>query len=339
MEGSIDAGDGFIAVPAGLAGPVQEGEVVTFEAREIQGGGLTTHRVVEETPQGYITKGDANPFTDQDNEEPAVTDGQIVAKALQVNGEVVTIPHLGTVVIGLQDTLKWVQLRLSALLGVPALRGTFGLAYILFGAGVLVLLSGAIGESHKRRERSSTRKRSREAVYDGQRLVVLTILFLLATTAGTMVVASDTSETGIVSAEFESERGDVIPQGETEQHTRTLGNDGVLPMVVVLEPASEGVAVNESVHHLDRGEVRNASVAYTAPPETGYYLRSASEYRYFGVLPTSVIQSLHSVHPLFALAAVTVTLVTPLAVVIVLVFGTGRVRTRERRRRGPRKLL
>jgi len=64
MEPTLETGDGFVAVPAALTGPVEEGDVVTFRAEEIQGGGLTTHRVVDETDRGYITRGDANPFTD-----------------------------------------------------------------------------------------------------------------------------------------------------------------------------------------------------------------------------------------------------------------------------------
>ena len=339
MEGTIDAGDGFVAVPAEIAGPVEAGDVVTFEAKEIEGGGLTTHRVVEETDHGYVTRGDANPFTDQDSDEPHVTDGQVVAKALQVNGEVVTIPHLGTAAMTIGDAMTWVQAQLASLLGMPQLLGTEGLAYIFFGAGALLLLTGVIGDIGRNTGRSTDRQRSRKGIYDGRTLVVLLIVFVLVVTAGTMLLASGSDETGIVSAEFDSDRPDVIPTGETETHTRELGNDGVLPMVVVLEPASEGVAVNDSVHHLERGDRVNATVSYTAPPETGHYLRSVDEYRYFGVLPTAVIERLHSIHPWLTLSAVTTTVVSPLAIAIFLVFGTGRIRTRERRRKKPRRLL
>ena len=55
LTGSMNAqpaemspGDGFIAVPPAIAGDVGEGDVVTFEAQQLQGGGLTTHRVVGE---------------------------------------------------------------------------------------------------------------------------------------------------------------------------------------------------------------------------------------------------------------------------------------------------
>ncbi len=70
-----------------------------FQSQEIRGGELTTHRVVGETEQGYITRGDANPFTDQDGAEPPVTESQIVAVAWQPSGQVVTIPNFGTAIL------------------------------------------------------------------------------------------------------------------------------------------------------------------------------------------------------------------------------------------------
>ncbi len=66
MSPTVEPGDGFIAIPPELAGDIEDGYVVTFEAEQIGGGGLTTHRIVRKTERGYITRGDANPFTDQD---------------------------------------------------------------------------------------------------------------------------------------------------------------------------------------------------------------------------------------------------------------------------------
>src|SRR6056297_1685104 len=117
MEPTMDAGDGFVAVPSPLAGDVSEGDVVVFEAEQLHGGGLTTHRVVGETDRGYVTRGDANPFTDQDGGEPPVKRAQIVAHALQVNGEVVVIPNLGTGVTALQGAMEDTQRRLAAATG------------------------------------------------------------------------------------------------------------------------------------------------------------------------------------------------------------------------------
>jgi len=129
----LSPGDGFIAIPAPIAGGIGVGDVVTFDAQEIEGGGLTTHRVVEETERGYVTRGDNNPFTDQDGGEPVVQEADIVAKALTVGGGVVVIPHLGTVAMGFQSALDSVQTWLAVTFGVRSLQGTQGLAYIFFG--------------------------------------------------------------------------------------------------------------------------------------------------------------------------------------------------------------
>ncbi|MFB6146366.1 MAG: signal peptidase I, partial [Halobacteriaceae archaeon] len=65
MEPTLEVNDGFLAVPSIFVSDIEKGDVIVYEAQEIGGGGLTTHRVVGETERGYITKGDANPFTDQ----------------------------------------------------------------------------------------------------------------------------------------------------------------------------------------------------------------------------------------------------------------------------------
>ena len=103
MEPTIDPGEGFVAVPSFLTDEPEAGDVVVFQARELHDGGLTTHRVVERTENGYVTKGDGNPFTDQDGPEPPVTRGQVVAEALQVNGNVITIPFVGSTILAIRS--------------------------------------------------------------------------------------------------------------------------------------------------------------------------------------------------------------------------------------------
>jgi signal peptidase len=56
MEPTLDTGDGFVAIPTVLTGSPTEGDVVVFRAEEVNDGRLTTHRVVEETEQGYVTR-------------------------------------------------------------------------------------------------------------------------------------------------------------------------------------------------------------------------------------------------------------------------------------------
>jgi signal peptidase len=42
MQPTLDTGDGFVAIPEAVAGEIEEGDVITFRAEELQGGGLTT---------------------------------------------------------------------------------------------------------------------------------------------------------------------------------------------------------------------------------------------------------------------------------------------------------
>ena len=54
MEPTIDAGDGFVPLPTAVVGPPETGDVVTFRAKQLQGGGLVTHRIgCEEAAEAY----------------------------------------------------------------------------------------------------------------------------------------------------------------------------------------------------------------------------------------------------------------------------------------------
>ncbi|WP_256297242.1 signal peptidase I [Haloarchaeobius salinus] len=333
MQPTMDPGDGFVAVPSAVAGDVSEGDVVVFRAEEVQGGGLTTHRVVGETERGYVTRGDNNPFTDQDGGEPPVKDAQIVATALQVNGQVVVIPHLGTVVMGFQGVLETAQIRLATLFGTRSLLGTQGLATLLFALSAVAYvvdwyLSGGGGRS---RERSTSRDDGTSA-----RLVLVgfALLVVVAATAA-MVVPAGTQEYGVVSAEFDSENPTVIRQGTSSNLTYAVPNGGLVPVHVYLEPASEGVDVSPGHVQVDGRSQANATLTLHAADDTGYYRRFVAEYRYLGVLPAGTIDWLYRVHPWAPIVAIDALLGGLVYVTGVAVLGRGRIRDRRRGASGP----
>lgn len=90
MTPTIDAGDGYVVVGAG---DVEVGDVVVF--RSAERGGFVTHRVVDRTDGGFVTKGDANDETDQATGLPPVPRAAIEGKVLAVAGTPVVIPGLG----------------------------------------------------------------------------------------------------------------------------------------------------------------------------------------------------------------------------------------------------
>jgi signal peptidase len=325
MEPTLNPGDGFVAIPTEVAGPIEEGDVVTFEAQEIQGGGLTTHRVVGETDRGYVTRGDANPFTDQEGDEPPVRSEQIVAVAWQPGGTVLAIPHLGTAVGGLQNAMETVQRQLAALLGTRALLGTQGLAYLIFGLSMALYALDAYF-SDPSRERS----RERDTGTSARLYVGLMALALVLGATAAMAGPAGSEEYTVVSAEFESDRPLVIPQGESNSITYPVGNGGLVPVVVFLEPGSEAVDVRPRELQLGSRSIANATVTLSAPPETGAYRRYVGQHRYLAVLPVPVIRGLHAVHPWLPVAVIDTLLAVPFYLLGVRLVGTGRVRSRSR---------
>lgn len=331
MEPTIDAGDGFIAVPSSLSGEVEEGDVVVFEATNVQGGEVTTHRVVGETERGYITQGDANPFSDQSQGEPPITDGQILATALQIGTTVVVIPHLGTVALFMYSLLTSMSAVLSQLLGRPIPGGAAGMGYLFIGIGAVVLVVTILrGEDRTRHSRS--RSRSRRGVLSRRHLVVLIVIVVSVPIVAGMVIPSGVHEYGIVSAERDSPASHVIQAGETTRDTHTLPNTGIVPTVVITEPASEGIAVDRSVTHLGTRSSADVTVEIEAPSETGYYYRHLAEYHYPVVLPPSLLITLHNIHPLVARSAVLGTAAGIPSLIAYAILEPGRYRTRSRSR-------
>ncbi len=322
MEPTLAPGDGFVAIPTEVAGSIEEGDVVVFEAQEIQGGGLTTHRVVGETEHGYITKGDANPFTDQDSDEPAVRREQIVAVAWQPGGTVLAIPHVGTVVGALHNAMETLQTRLAALFGTRALLGAQGLAYLLLGLSV-ALYALDVYVSDASREHAPTP--DRDTGTNARLYVGMMALALVIAATAAMAAPAGSEEYTIVSAEFESDRPLVIPQGTSNSFAYSVGNGGLVPVIVFLEPGSEAVDVQPRELRVGPRSVANATVTLSAPPETGAYRRYVSQHRYLAVLPTSVIRGLHATHPWLPVVVIDALIAVPFYLLVMRVLGTGRV--------------
>ncbi|WP_257629078.1 signal peptidase I [Haloplanus salinarum] len=332
MEPTLNPGDGFVAIPTAIDGDVEEGDVIVFRAEQIQGGGLTTHRIVGETERGYVTRGDANPFTDQDGNEPPVKDAQIVAKAWQVGGSVVVIPHLGTAVMGLQSAVTDTQRTLASVTGSRSLLGTQGLTYLLLGLSVLLYLFDLFVTDGTDRDRSRSRSRDRGL---SSRVIVAGLAALIVLTAtASMVVPAGTQEFGVVSADFDSKNPTIIRQGTAESLTYRVPNAGVVPVVVYLTPASEGVETTPERLRVPGRSSANATLTLSAPPETGYYRRYVSEYRYLAVLPPSVIDACYRVHPWLPIFVVDAVIGVPFYLFGMSLVGSGRLRSRSRSRDG-----
>jgi len=324
MEPAIDRGDGFIALPTAVTGPPTEGDVIVYRAEQVNQGGLTTHRVVDDTGSGYVTRGDANPFTDQSAGEPPVRDPQIVAVALQLGGEVIVLPSLGTGVTTIRGTVSGLFQRLglpfdarspSTWIGLA----TVGVVLLLFSEDPPVETPGA----------KSDEDATNSTVTDPRTLVLLAggVVVLLATAS--MVLPLGPTEYPVVSADAELPGPRVIAAGETETTTYQVPSGGLLATRYHVQAASDGVTVENGSGVAPPGDAQNVSVTLSAPPETGYYRRYVQANRYPVVLPVRLIDTMYALHPLTPVLLIDSLLAAPFVLATLFVGG------RRRRRSSP----
>ncbi|WP_435185968.1 signal peptidase I [Halobellus sp. EA9] len=328
MAPTMNPGDGFVAVPMAVAGPIESGDVVTFQAEELHGGGLTTHRIVRETEEGYITRGDANPFTDQAGAEPPVDREQIVAQALEFNGQVIVLRNLGVAVVTVQEFATGAM----AATGIGALLGGGGSAQSLVWVGVAIIAVGFVVDAVTSDRSTGGRNRRRGNYIKTSTFLVVLVLIVTAPATASMVLPSGTTSFDIVSSESPNEDPLVLPVGGQNSVEYTVTNDGYIPVLTVIEPKSEGVSVSRSAFIVEMRSEQTTQLLISAPEETGAYTRSISQWRYLPILPRSLLLSLHAVHPLAAVAAIDLVLTLGTVASGLIAVGIGPIRMRSEKR-------
>lgn len=326
MEPQLEPGDGFIGVPKPLAGDIEPGDVITFEAQEVGGGGLTTHRVVDETNQGYITKGDANPFRDTAAGEPPVQESQIQLVVVQFNGEIVAIPYIGRLQRIAQGTIATVINGLGVG-GVSASNPGIIVGVVGF---ILVVVSGLYEAFTPENERTLTRSIRRKGVIDSSVLLVGLLVVLSLPLLSVSAVPSSTDELTIISSTSpDPDDPSIIEAGNYTEGNVTLENGQPIPMVIIIEPASEGIEVYDQILPAASGETVPSTFRIYAPNETGPFVRSRSTHYYIHSLPASVIASLHRIHPVVALTVTIGVVLAPVAIGFLLVVGNRQIPLRD----------
>jgi len=327
MAPTLEPNDGYLAVPAAIADDPEVGDVILFRSQNLGGGELTTHRVVEITQEGYITQGDANPFTDQDGDEPPVSEGQIRAVALTVGDGIVTIPGLGASVGAVRSVGTAIQNVVLVPLGIDIEVTTLSTAAMI--AGLVLFVYGTITGASDKRQRS----RSRGGVFDNAVIVIAVLALVVVIPLNvSMLLPSGVYQYEILSSEAPTDNEQIIPVGGESDVTYAMQNSGYLPVLVFLEPASDGVTVTDSQIYVPRRSTVETSITMQAPDQTGSYLRFVREYRYLVVLPPSLIASLHAIHPIVAVGAINLFVGGIVVGLSVATVGTDRLRLRSRKR-------
>jgi signal peptidase len=322
MEPTLAPGDGFIAVPTPLAGEIDEGDVVTFRS-VTDGGRLTTHRVVGETDAGFVTRGDANPFTDQADGEPPVPRDRIVAVALQVDGGVVVVPAVGAMVSGARGLLSTV----GGTVGVGDDPTRLAVVVVVTLLSVLVLdsLLAAPGGRHTERETDRRDGTSvRRVLLQGIALVVVVATTVMLLSSGGATVPYDS-----VGPDEPSEGG--LAAGSDGTLPVEVTNSGLVPAVAFLDAPGERGTIEDGVVRLGPRMSATVNVSVAVPSTPGRYEQSVVQHRYVWMLPVPVLRALHALHPWVAVAAVNTVLAFTLGLVGRFLVGRGRLRLRPGR--------
>lgn len=261
MEPAIDKGDIYFVTKSDS---ISKGDIITFDSEEFNE--FVTHRVVGRTSSGYITKGDANPSTDQAAGHPPVSDSKVIGTVIEIGGHPVSIPGLGSVIGYLQSNVAIVAIGLLAYLVVPELW-----------------------TSDKNR-----RKKKRDVFYAGSYMHPL-FLIAFVSCIGLIFVGSSAHEVTYVAAEGQATAAHTVPVGETATRTLSLETYSA-PMVTTVVDA-KGFAI------LDRqttGSEISLSIAVPPRKTTGPIHGVIEINSYPATLPKSVLSLLDDIHWILA---------------------------------------
>ncbi|MBM4236458.1 MAG: signal peptidase I [Firmicutes bacterium] len=254
MEPEIRTGSTIFIVPAGK---IDVGEIIVFHPVGTKHE-MIVHRVVEETPEGYITRGDAVSQTDQELGEPPVTDERVAGKVLTIQGSVIQISYS-----------KFINLALGLCLA---------LGFYWTSTATKIV----------------RKKRLRFKHVQQYVLVFCTMIVLFS-----MILGSGAESVTFLASENPGTRPDHIKVGETGNVDFQVKNRSPLPVLVYVEgPLNRGSGIirpfSESV----------TDVGIPARHDPGWYEVIIKKYTYPVVLPPVLINTLYSISPFLAMAAV-----------------------------------
>lgn len=271
MAPTIESGDLYFVLETSSVGT---GDVIAYES---PARGVVTHRVVAVGNGGFVTRGDANPSTDQAAGTPLVDRSAVIGRVVTLGGRSAVLPGAGS----------WLSWAADHRIGL----GAIGL--------VLLVASSILGRG--------ARVRSRDVLYVGDLIVPLVVGGVLV--AGFLVAwGSSTHDVTFVATQGAATAAKAIPVGEPA--VRTVSVDVATP------PFSTALVETEGMALLDRsvdGTAVTLRVELPAVGSPGPYAGRVHVAAYPATLPRSVLADLHAVHPLVALAGSLAPLFGPLA--------------------------
>lgn len=268
MTPTLNKGDLFFMNPFSKSADV--GDVIVFNLR----GGWTVHRVVGIVEGGYITKGDNNVATDQQEEKASpVSRDAIAGKVIMIGDSPLKVPRIGT----------YLQ------------KGVSGQTKILL-AGLLIII-GALTFTGE--EKTHKKKRKKFIKIKFKTLYILASALLLVMLSVSIFVSWQVFpiEYAVTAAGGQRE-GWYLP-GSTFEKEIIIKNKNFYPMVYYLEPETTRIVqISETHFELGPQEEKIITVLIKTPKETFLFTDKIKVNAYVPVLPSSVIDWFYQIDPL-----------------------------------------
>jgi len=268
MTPTLNRGDLFLINPLAEARP---NDIVVFNLN----GQWTVHRIVAETGEGYITKGDHNIATDQQGELTSTVKKENIAGVVPVIfGTPVKIPEAGNYIQRLSGT------TLNMLLAI---------FMIIIGASLLTGKANA-----RKKEKKVYRLRYKTLYVAVSNVSIAVLLISVMSTWGSVGFSYASTMAG------GQREGWYLPDSEFDKQIE-IKNNALFPLVYFFSSESERVEVRESSKIIKAGEKADLNVHIKVPSETRIYYDEINIHAYPLILPPEIITDMHNLNPVLPL--------------------------------------
>lgn len=248
------------------------GDVVLVDSDETDH--VLIHRIVADTQNGFETRGDANPTTDQQEGHPHYNTDDIIGVVFSIGDSPITIPFVG------------IGVRLINHLGVYGLTGIFAL---LLGVNTLWNRARTSGIDEE-----GKRDLDRENTFIQNKTVFNTVftIALIMIALGVIFGATTVGVTYVVTSEEQAAQGSGNLVGIGEQDSQNVSfNTPISQFTTTVIGGGEQVGGFE-MHENTAGEL-TVTVYNTPQTERGVTTSYITAYHYPDVLPQNTLQYLH----------------------------------------------
>ncbi|NJE09197.1 signal peptidase I [Thermococcus sp. M39] len=268
MSPTLEKGDLF------FINPLSKGDVNDIIVFKMNNE-WTVHRIYVKDFDGYITKGDNNVATDQqEGKNPKITKDAVIGKVITIGGEPLKIPRAGDYISSLSK--KGSNLYVA-------------IAFLVIGAILLTTSSEERKRKKKRRKYIRVKFKTLYAVTASLTVAVLILSMMLSW--GTLTFSySSTLASG-------QREGWYLP-GSMFEEELTLKNRAIYPFLYFIEPQGDRIEIlSEKSFKISGGNEKKIKVQVSVPEDTRVYGEKINVYAYLPILPERIITELYYKSP------------------------------------------